>query len=83
MKLKENQMTFNDWLYALKEAAKGKQEYLDDLGITQMQALEMLREADIAAYNCVIFYLITVARERETQQTQTDSKDAISTQRRN
>jgi len=75
-------MTFNDWLVALKEAAKGKQEYLEDLGITQMQALEMLREEDIAAYNCVIFYLITVAQERENQQTQSHSESAISTKRR-
>lgn len=65
MKLKENQMYFNDYLHALKQAAKGNQEHLKDLDITQKQALEMLEELDPIAYNNVLHYLITVVQDKE------------------
>jgi hypothetical protein len=48
----------------LKEAAKGSHEHLKELGITQKQALEMLQKEDPIEYQNVLFYLITVAREK-------------------
>ena len=64
MKLRKNQMFKDDYKYSLKQAAKGSIEHLKKLGITQKQALEMLQKEDTVEYQNVIFYLITVAREK-------------------
>ena len=64
MILQKNQILHSDYIYSLKEAAKGSHEHLADLGITQKQALEMLQKEDPIEYQNVLFYLITVAREK-------------------
>ena len=63
MSIKHDQILYNDYIYSLKEAAKGSTEHLEKLEITQRQAIEMLQKEDPIAYNNVIFYLITVVQE--------------------
>jgi len=63
MSIKHDQILYNDYIYSLKEAAKGSIKHLEKLEITQRQAIEMLQKEDPIAYNNVIFYLITVVQE--------------------
>lgn len=65
MELKENQILYNDWLHLLRKAARGNKEALEELEITQLQALEMLKEEDDVAYNNTIFYLISLLQEKK------------------